>query len=244
MVSVFPWIRRLKIFLDNATDTKSWYLFGWAMEMVSTGKVDSIHISFLIAGHTKFPPHRLFASIANAYKKADVFTIEEMQALCTPFAVTLTEDGTHILTWRDSLGQKYTKLPGVRNLHDFVFVKESSGKVLTVVRDFWFGGTWKESPPHPKQPNISGIPTCTYKDKHWHPIKADKMEPMITVYNRCPTYLPPTYLPPCLNKSSNTCSPASHQGALLAWTHRLLVLPLRSRHHERRASAPFLVLKE
>ena len=47
-----PWIRRLAIFLDNATSTnKNKYLFSWAMEMVSSGELDHLHISFMIAGH-------------------------------------------------------------------------------------------------------------------------------------------------------------------------------------------------
>ena len=41
-----PWIRRLSIFLDNSTSTnKNKFLFSWAMEMVSWGEVDHVHIS-------------------------------------------------------------------------------------------------------------------------------------------------------------------------------------------------------
>ena len=71
-----PWIRRLAIYLDNATSTnKNKYLFAWAMELVSSGRVDYIRVSFMLAGHTKFAPDRLFSAIGSAYKAADVFTI-------------------------------------------------------------------------------------------------------------------------------------------------------------------------
>ena len=64
-----PWIRRLAIFLDNATSTnKNKFLFSWAMEMVSNGEVEHIHISFMIAGHTKFAPDRLFSITGRAYR--------------------------------------------------------------------------------------------------------------------------------------------------------------------------------
>jgi hypothetical protein len=56
-----PWINRLAIFLDNATSTnKNKFLFSWAMEMVSNGKLDHVHISFMIASHTKFAPDQLY----------------------------------------------------------------------------------------------------------------------------------------------------------------------------------------
>ena len=95
-----PWIQRLAIFLDNATSTnKNRFLFAWAMEMVSQGQVSHIHISFMLAGHTKFAPDCLFAKTGSAYKTADVFTIHELQRLCTPSASTVVEDGDNVLTW-------------------------------------------------------------------------------------------------------------------------------------------------
>ena len=69
-----PWIRRLSIFLDNATSTnKNKFLFSWAMEMVSGGEVDHIHISFMVAGHTKFAPDRLFSVVGSAYKRGHIY---------------------------------------------------------------------------------------------------------------------------------------------------------------------------
>ena len=104
-----PWIQRLAIFLDNATSTSNnRFLFAWAMEMVSQGNV--IHICFMLAGHTKFAPDRLFAKIGSAYK---IFTVQELQTLCTPSASTSVEDGENVLTWRDTLGTKYSDLPWV-----------------------------------------------------------------------------------------------------------------------------------
>ena len=95
-----PWIQRLVIFLDNATSTnKNRFLFAWAMELVSSGMISHVHISFMIAGHTKFAPDRLFATIGSAYKVADVFTINELKSLCAPSATTIIEKGENVLTW-------------------------------------------------------------------------------------------------------------------------------------------------
>lgn len=59
-ITEYPWIRRVLLFLDNATNTnKNQYLFSWGMEMVEQHKVDYIRFCFLVAGHTKFAPDRL-----------------------------------------------------------------------------------------------------------------------------------------------------------------------------------------
>ncbi len=117
-----PWFRRLAIFLDNATSTnKNKYLFPWAMEMVSGGEIDHIHISFMTAGHTKFAPDRLFSITGSAYKVADVFTIDDLKSICDKYAITHIENGDRVLTWRDSLGEKYSDLPSVRRFHDFLW---------------------------------------------------------------------------------------------------------------------------
>ena len=52
----------------------------------------------MIAGHTKFDPDRLFASIGSAYTVADVFTIEELNTICAQSATTFVEDGENVLT--------------------------------------------------------------------------------------------------------------------------------------------------
>jgi len=67
------------VFLDNATSTtKNQYLVGWALEMVQHGILDTIRAPFLITGHTKFAPDRVFAIIANSYNKSDVFNCQEL----------------------------------------------------------------------------------------------------------------------------------------------------------------------
>ena len=183
-----PWIKRL---LDNATSTnKNKYLFAWAMEMVSRGTISHVHISFMLAGHTKFAPDRLFSIIGNAYKSADVFTIHELQALCVQSAQTSIETGEKVLVWRDTLGVKYSDLPGVRKLHDFLIVKAHDGQVVMKVRERCFTGNWRTSPLRVVNTSAPGTPTVSYKDAHTHQLKEEKMANMFTMYNR--------FVSPCL----------------------------------------------
>ena len=59
------------------------------MEMVSSGEVDRIHISFMVAGHTEFAPDRLFSVVGSAYEREYTFTIHELKGICDQCATTL-----------------------------------------------------------------------------------------------------------------------------------------------------------
>lgn len=173
---VHPWIQRQAIFLDNATSTnKNKFLFAWAMELVSRGVISHVRISFMIAGHTKFASDCLFATIGSAYKVADVFTIDELKSLCAPSATTIIKSGQNVFTWRDTLGEKYSDLPGVRKLHDFLFIRAHTGQVVMKVWEKCFRGQWKDSLLHIVNPMVVGTQSTNYKDKHEHNIKDDKM---------------------------------------------------------------------
>ena len=67
--------------MDNATSTnKNRYLIGWALELVQHGIFNVVRLPFLVTGHTKFAPDRVFGSVANTYK-SDVFTCGELVAI-------------------------------------------------------------------------------------------------------------------------------------------------------------------
>lgn len=193
-----PWARRLALFLDNATNTnKNRYLFAWAMEMVSRNQLDHFHISFMTAGHTKFAPDRLFSVTGNAYKVEDTFTIQDLKAICDRCATTYIESGETVYTWRDSLELKYTNLPGVRKLHDFLLIKTHDGKVVMKVRELCYTGAWTDSKLKVKDPTVPWLPLHTYKEKHYHSLSKEKMANMVTMYDRfIPPSHRPNYLPP------------------------------------------------
>ena len=184
VTSDYPWMRRWHIFLDNATSTnKNKYLFGWAMEMVSNGTLDHLHINFMIAGHTKFAPDRLFSSIGSAYKAADIFTVDELQSLCAQSAQTVViEKGENTLAWRETISTKYSDLPGVRTFHDFLIVMKHDGAAVMKVREHCYHGPWKDSPLHVISSAVSVTPTTTYVDRQCN-ISSEKMANMILMYD-------------------------------------------------------------
>ena len=123
-ISKLPeWITRLHIFLDNASSTnKNFYTMAWALEMIQQKRVKLIRISFLVGGHTKFSPDLLFSKISQSYNRSDVFSTEELRGIISTYAEVVLDDGHLVCDWKNPL-TKYSKLPGIRNLHDFVFVQ-------------------------------------------------------------------------------------------------------------------------
>ncbi len=156
-----PWIRRVLLFLD-----KNRYLFSWGMEMVEQRKVDYIRFCFMVAGHTKFAPDRLFAQVANSYNREDVFTMSELTNICNLHAETSVDDGLNVLQWREAVSLKYSDLPGTRKFHDFLIACSHIGSVVMKVRDKCYTGTFSESPLHVTDASASGIPSDNYKDTH------------------------------------------------------------------------------
>ena len=141
------WIKRLHIFLDNAGSTnKNAYAIAWALEMVQHNKMDFIRISFMIAGHTKFAVDQLFSRIAQTYNRSDIFNTAELASCIGQHADIVVDQGEIVHKWRDSL-IKYTKLPGIRSLHDFVMVRSpTTGDAATRVRDYCYEGALREAP--------------------------------------------------------------------------------------------------
>ena len=140
------WIRCFHLFHDNASSTnKNFYTMAWSMETVQQGKVDFIRVSFLLAGHTKFSPDLLFSRIAQMYNRSDMFTTVEFGEIVARYATVVTDDGTIVCDWRNAL-MKYSKLPGNRSLHDFIFTKNPvTKKVIAKVRSQCFEGRFNDA---------------------------------------------------------------------------------------------------
>ena len=143
------WIKRIHIFLDNTSSTnKNFYSMAWAMELIQQYEIEFLRMSFLIAGHTKFSPDLLFSKIAQTYNRSDVFNTEELGDIVSRYAKVTIADGTMVYDWRSVLS-KYSKLPGIRSLRDFLFVKHAvTNQLVTKVRDNCYEGAFKDSPIH------------------------------------------------------------------------------------------------
>ena len=132
-ISSLPsWIHRVHIFLDNTCSTnKNYYLMSWAYKVIQQDKLNFLRVSFLIAGHTKFSPDLLFSKIAQSYNKSDVFNTNKLKNVIANYASVILDNGALVGDWREKLSKKYSKLPGIRELHDYIYVKNP------VIQQFW-----------------------------------------------------------------------------------------------------------
>lgn len=198
------WVRRVHIFLDNASNTnKNAYVVAWALEMVQHKKFDIIRISFMIAGHTKFGPDLLFSKISQAYRTSDVFTTDELCHIAEPYASVIVDDGHIVRDWRGALS-KYTKLPGVRSLHDFVCARRPrTGNAHVRVRNVCYEGSIRDAPIKvsrghlPSENAIPGEEASYLSGGLKKEVSATKQADLLTMYNsfipydRRPNFLPP-----------------------------------------------------
>ena len=167
-------IRRVLIFLDNAANTnKNRYLFSWGIEMIALRKLDYIRFCFMVAGHTKFVPDRLFAQVSNSYNRKDVFTITELKEVCYLHADTTIEDGCAILQWRDTLREKYSDLPGTRKYHDFLIARSYDQTIVMKVRESYYTGSFSRSPLKILDTTANGVPTTNYKDTQFRDLSRE-----------------------------------------------------------------------
>ena len=113
------------------------------MELIQEKILDFIQVSFMIVGHTKFEVDRVFSSTSKAYNQSDVFNTEELASVMSQadnLDATI-DDGSLVYPWREAVDRKYTKLSGIRSLHDFLVVRHpESGKAVMTVRNFSYGG--------------------------------------------------------------------------------------------------------
>lgn len=144
------WNRRIHIFLDNTCSTnKNFYLMSWAYEMIQQSRLRFLRISFLLAGHTKFSPDLLFSKVAKAYNRSDVFNTSELSHIIAPYSEVVVDNGALVADWRDVLSKKYSKLPGIQKLHDFIYVKNPvTSNVVAKVRHLCYTGSYENSTSH------------------------------------------------------------------------------------------------
>ena len=124
--------------------------------MVQKKRFDFLQLSFLIAGHTKFSPDLLFSKIAQSYNRSDVFTTHELKDIISLYAEVIIDEGNIVCDWRNPVTKVFSKSPGIRTKHDFVFIYNKNGEVEAKVRKLCYTGCYEDLPCHVLQrKNIS-----------------------------------------------------------------------------------------
>lgn len=99
-------------------------------------------------------------------------------------------DGEIVKQWREKLSQKYTKLPGIRSLHDFVVVQHLITKAVVLrTRELCYTGPFVNKAMtlvSGVDPSINAIPTTeTYKATNsTHELKSVKKSDLQQMYSK------------------------------------------------------------
>ena len=85
----------------------------------------------------------LFSKIAQSFNRSDVFTTTDLKELAGRFADVVVDDGEIVVDWRTPLSVKYTKYPGIRSQHDFVFTRNvTTHEVICKGRELCYAGAF------------------------------------------------------------------------------------------------------
>lgn len=68
----------LRLYLDSAPYFKTKYDVFWAAEMLASGPLQRVMLSYMVAGCTKFKPDVMFSQTALRFFKPDVFETSEL----------------------------------------------------------------------------------------------------------------------------------------------------------------------
>ncbi len=109
------WVRQVHLFLDNTCSTNK--------KLLPDGLGMGNGCTRPFGPPQNFIPHcwtyLLFSKIAKTYNARDVFSTTELKDDVIAHYADITEDdGSIVHVWREPLATKYSKMPGIRSLHD------------------------------------------------------------------------------------------------------------------------------
>lgn len=145
------WVRHLCLYMDNGPTNKNQYMIQYGIELVQHNKYDTVEICYLVAGHAKFDPDRLFAQIANVFNISDVFSTEQLLELIrniiNPMGSCIHITNSDIVTWKELLGNKYNSTEKIKNYRNFLIKRDDSGKVMVLKRECCYEGNYTLNKP-------------------------------------------------------------------------------------------------
>jgi hypothetical protein len=116
------------------------------------GLHDAISLSFMIVGHTKFGPDGYFGLIKRVYRRAKVYTYNQLvelirkaspngHLLCQSFRNESGEQSYQYYQWDAWLSKYFYNLPDIKKYHHFLFNNKTPG--IVVVKESVNGKEYK-----------------------------------------------------------------------------------------------------
>lgn len=144
------WGRHLCLYMDNGPTNKNQFMIQYGMELVQHNHFDSIRLCFLVAGHAKFDPDRLFSNIAHAYNHNDVFITDDLVTLIKstlePHGDCILISNREVVHWKQLLKDKYRPFEDLKKFREFLIKRDGNGKgkVLVFYKNCCYEGNYSK----------------------------------------------------------------------------------------------------
>ena len=127
--NVDPNVRELYFHADNCgAQNKNKYVFGYFSYLVATGRFDTVHVMFMLQGHTKFAPDGAFGLIKRYYRRhIGIYTLPKVADavdLSSVRNVPVSSASVAWMDWRMYLKQYGVDFPVISKMHLFNVTKE------------------------------------------------------------------------------------------------------------------------
>lgn len=115
--------------MDSCAGTnKSQFVYGGLGLIVATGRLDCIHVLYMVVGHTKFGPDLVARSIAGKYNKEDTFNQAMLNQHISNFATVAAYDATLLQSWRRATPMLFRSIEGIMSYRSF-YILADDGEV-------------------------------------------------------------------------------------------------------------------
>ncbi len=139
--------RKLRVNLDNCSVNKCYMLIRYGIELIRLKIYDSVEFCFMVAGHTKFSPDRMFGWLSGVLKVVDIFELSDVATAVdaarlqylrahkreAPYSVKIVDSfnseglSTFFYDWKSYFMGSYTPFGFLNELHCLKVSLSSSG---------------------------------------------------------------------------------------------------------------------
>ena len=199
----------LQLHCDNCSEqNKNSCLMWYMLWRVLTGRSKSVHVSFLIAGHTKFSPDRCFGVFKTKFNVNKVNTLDDiadcMSGPNQSHKIGLDHAAPENMLyyqWTDFLSKYFRKIEGILSYQHFCFSAEGVTLKKFSTSDAEPRDIIKELPPKDAMPPLKVLPGLSRKRQEYlykevrqfvEPLYQDVVCPMPTAPEMPPPESPST----------------------------------------------------
>lgn len=148
-ISTNPSKTTLILSFDNCAVNKNKYVIAFCYELVNSGVFAEVQIHFMVAGHTKFAPDRMFAYNTNMIKDKPMYEVIDLVKAVNSGrsksyrAEEIQVGDGRLLDYKGAYEYMFPALTGIQKYHCFRFTKATATLARLEVKE-WTESDWVE----------------------------------------------------------------------------------------------------